>query len=66
MSEEKREKERREEAERRSEEERRQALADWDGRDWQPDSDAGPENDKRQNARRQTVLEQRIEDRRKS
>ncbi len=66
MSEEKRIKERRKEPERRSEKERRKALADWDGKDWQPDSDSGPENDKRQNARRQMVVEQRTEERRKA
>ncbi len=65
MSKEKRKEERRGDVERRSGDERRKALADWDDKDWQPESDVDPKDERRENARRQMVLEQRTEDRRK-
>lgn len=65
MSDERRQEDRCEKAERRTPPERRKALADWDGRDWQPESGVNSEDEKRQNQRRQTVLERREENRRK-
>jgi hypothetical protein len=66
MSEEKRKQERREEVGRRSKDERLQALTDWDGRNWQPESDINSEDKKRENSRHQMTLAQRTKNSRKS